>query len=321
MDMNSRWLIGVVLLTFGCATDPGAVKSFSALAPDASKLHSLTVAYADAPNQIEATDVLHYAATSAAETAAQVKARNEQVTQIDAVHAVLVNYMQSLGALADDSLVQTSTDTKDVTDGLTALSKAKPSLGLTAGMITGVGDIITLLADAATAGYRQEQLTTIIGKSEGPFQKLIAAEKSIISEGVIKELQNVKERIGSAELAQVKHALQVNADAEEKKSIQPKPGDTGVNALDPKLQRSGAADIASLYLLQQAISSNLSALDLQIKAATAYATALDKISSAHTVLYNNRNSLLSKDGAKTAIKQLTPLVKDANTALQALKNM
>jgi hypothetical protein len=321
--MNSRSLIGVVivLLVSGCATDPGAVRSFSALAPDASKLHSLTVAYADAPIQLQELDVLNYTAMSAAEISAQVKARNAQVAQIDALHAVLVNYMQSLGALANDGLVQTSTDAKDVTDGLTALSKANASLGLTSGMITGVGKIITLLGDAATEIYRQQQLTTIIGKSEGPFQQLVAAEKAIVTEGVIKELQLVKERTEHGELAEVTHALKVNAEAEANKSKYPKMGDTGVTALNPKLQRSGAADIASLYLLRQAVTSNLSVLDSEIKAATAYATALDKISSAHTVLYNNRKNLLTKDGAKAALAQLTPLVKEANAALQALKNM
>jgi hypothetical protein len=280
----------------------------------------LTAAYADVPNQLKALDVLHNnAAMSAAETAAQVKARNEQVAQIDALHVVIVNYMQSLGALANNSLVQTSTDSKDVTDGLTALSKAKPTLGLTSGMITGVGDICTLLGDAATAAYRQKQLTAIIGKSEASFQLMIAAEKAIVNEGVIKELQLVEDR--TKDLAEVTHALQVNDDAEKAISMNRKMGNSGVDGLEPQLQRSGAADIASLYLLQQAITSNISALDLQIKAATAYVMALDKISLAHTVLYNNRYNILSIEGAKTAITQLAPLVKEANTALQALKNM
>jgi len=317
--MNSRWLIAIMLLISGCVTDPGAVTSFSALAPDASKLHSLTTAYADAPNQLKALDVLQYTAMSADETAEQVKARNAQVAQIDALHAILVNYMQSLGALANNGLVQTSADTKDVTDGLTALSKNKPDLGLTPNMITGIGDLVTLLADAATSFYRQDQLTSIIGRSDAPFQQLVAAEKKIVSEGVIKELQLVEDRTKA--LAEVTHALKVNADAEAAKSMAPQVGDTGVKGLNPKLQGSGAADIASLYLLQQLITSNLNNLDLQIKAATAYLTALDKIADAHTVLYKNRDDLLTKKGAKTAISQLTPLVKDANAALEALKNM
>lgn len=318
--MNSRWLIAIMLLISSCATtDPSAVTSFSALAPDASKLHSLTTAYADAPNQLRALNVLNYTAMSADATAEQVKARNAQVAQIDALHAILVNYMQSLGALANNSLVQTSTDTKDVTDGLTALSKANPNLGLTSSMIAGIGDLANLLADASTSFYRQDQLTSIIGKSQAPFQQLVAAEKKIVSEGVIKELQLVEDKTKA--LAEVTHALQVNAAAEAAKSKSPEEGATGVEALNRQLQGTGATDIASLYLLQQSITSNLNNLDIQIKAATAYLTALNKIADAHTVLYKNRENLLSKEGAKTAISQLTPLVKDANAALKAMKNM
>jgi hypothetical protein len=315
--MRCYWRIAVVLIVSGCATDPSAVTSFSALAPDAPKLHSLTTAYADVPNELRALDVLNnITVISPAETAAQVKTRNQQVAQIDALHAVLVNYMRSLGALANNGLVQTSTDTKDVTDGLTSLSKAVPTLGLTANMITGVGDICTFLADAATAAYRQEQLTIIIAKSEQPFQQLIEAEAAIVAKGVIPDLGNVENRI--KDLAEVTHALQVNDEAEAAKS---KAGSTGVDGLNPTLQRSGAADVASLYLLRRAMTSEFSAVELQIKAARDYLTALHEISAAHTVLYRNRGDLLSKKGAKAAIGQLSPLVKEANTALQALKDM
>ncbi|NPT47174.1 hypothetical protein GNZ12_38970 [Paraburkholderia sp. 1N] len=283
-------------------------------------MHTLTTAYASVPGQIHALDVLqNITVVSAIDFSAQAKQRNEQVTQIDSLHLVLIDYMQSLGALANNNLVQTSTDAQSVTTGLTALSKAKPDLGLTTGMISGVGDICTFLGDAVTAGYREEQLTTIIGKSEPAFQQLVAAEKQIVTEGVIKDLTNVEDRVKA--LAEVTHALQVNAKAEAMKSKLPQQSSTGVAGLDPKLQRSGAADIASLYLLQQAITNNLATLDLQIKAANAYVTALDKIASAHSVLYANRDNLLSKAGAKTAIAQLTPLIKEANTALQALKSV
>jgi hypothetical protein len=224
--------------------------------------------------------------------------------------------MKSLGTLANNSLVQTSADTRKVTEGLTALSSANHSLGLTPPMIAGVGDIVTLLGDATTEGYRQEQLTRVIETSETPFQQLIKAEQTIISEGVIKELENVRDKTKT--LAEVTHALQVNDDAIANNS---RTGLTGVSGLNPKLQGSGAADIAALYLLQKDITSELASLDLQIKAAEAYLTALDKISAAHDILYKNSKNLLSKHGAKTALAQITPLLKDANTALNALKNM
>jgi hypothetical protein len=314
--MNCRWFAVAILVLSGCAADPGAVTGFSALAPDPVQLHNLTIAYADAPDKLKALDVLNLTSMSAMDAANDVKARNEQVAEIDALHGVLVDYMKSLGALANNNLVQTSADTRKVTEGLAALSSANHNLGLTPQMIAGVGDIMTLLGDAATGGYRQEQLTRVIEGSETPFQKLINTEKTIISEGVIKELQNVRDK--TTTLAEVTHALQVNDAAVANNS---RTGLTGVTGLNPKLQGSGAADIAALYLLQKDIGSELASLDLQIKAAEAYLRVLDKISAAHSILYNNSDNLLSKQGARTAIAQLAPLLKDANTALNALKNL
>ena len=69
------------------------------------------------------------------------------------------------------------------------------------------------------------------------------------------------------------------------------------------------------------MNTDIANLEVQITAAKAYVEALDKISAAHTVLYKNRDNLLTKEGAKTAIAQITPLVKEANTAFQALKSM
>jgi hypothetical protein len=66
--MNDRWLAVAILLLSGCATDPGAVTRFSALAPDPAQLHRLTVAYADAPNQLKTLDVLNLTSMSALDT-------------------------------------------------------------------------------------------------------------------------------------------------------------------------------------------------------------------------------------------------------------
>lgn len=315
--MRVRVVVLVALLLSACGTDPSAVKSFSALAPDASGLHTLTTAYADAPEKLASLDVLNYAPLSTpAEIAAQTTTRDAQVAQIDALHQVLIGYMQALGALASDDLVQTSSDTKSVTDGLTALQKASPKLGLTPAMITGASDLSTFLADAATARYRHEQLSAIIGKSEPPFQQLVSAEKTIVTKDIIPELQQVKDRINK--LHEVTHALQVNAKAEAEHS-KPQQQTSGVSGLDTQLQRSGAADIASLFLLQNWMINEQRTVDTQINAAKAYVTALDKISAAHTVLYANRDVVLTKAGAKATIAQLEPLVKEANTALRALK--
>jgi hypothetical protein len=179
--------------------------------------------------------------------------------------------------------------------------------------------VSTFLGDLVTSGYRQAQLKNTIAKCEAPFQSLISVEKIIVTKGIIPELTNIQDR--TKRLAEMTHAIEINASAEYTKASIPHQPTSEVDSLNPVLQGSGAADLASLLLLQRSITADLSALSLQIKAANEYVTALDNIAKAHTILYNNREKILTKDGAKSALTQLTPLVKDAYTALEALKNI
>jgi hypothetical protein len=48
---------------------------------------------------------------------------------------------------------------------------------------------------------------------------------------------------------------------------------------------------------------------------------LDKVGQAHTFLYNARDNLLSAKGAKSAIKQIQPLLTEAYMASQALSKL
>lgn len=316
--MFKRLSITSIFILAGCATDPGAITSFSSLAPNADKLHVLTAAYVEAPNQLSQLDLLHLIDEAKFDPKSQAEARNKEIVEIDALHATIINYMASLSLLADNELVQTSDDAKSVTEGLTAIETSKPSIGLNGDMISGAGKILTLLEDAATTGYRQEQLTSVIQRAEGPFQQLVSAEKKIVI-AMKSELQNVWDR--TVALKEVSHALRVNATEEEARATRPRSGANGVSGLNPKLQDGGAADLASLYLLEKSISVDLISLDTKIKAANDYADALDKIAAAHTVLYQNSQNILTREGAKTAIKELKPLVKDAHAALQSLKSM
>ena len=282
----------VVLVLAGCATDPSAVTSFAALAPDGSKLHALTEAYAAVPAELIELDVKHDLNPVVLNMlTADEKTRPEQAKSIDGLNAVLVDYMKALGALADDKLVQTSTDTKAVTDGLTNLQKAKPNLGITAAQISAIGDLSTLLADAATSIYRQEKLTDVIGRGEAPFQALVAAEKLIIGRAVIPDLNNVENRVGA------------------------------LDSVTSQLASDRPADVASLFLLQRTMAADKSRLDQQISAAKDYLTVLDNLGRAHTLLYNARNNVLSAKGAKVTIKQIQPLLSEAYMASQTLSKL
>jgi hypothetical protein len=327
----SRWLAGVLIaggaLVGSACVDPSAVRSFSALAPDPSKVSVLTEAYADAPTKILDLDILHRLDAAALQSLEADKGiRQQQVTAINNLHAVLIDYMKALGSLADDKLVQTSTDAKDVTDGLTALQKADTKLGLTDNQINAVGSISTLLADLLTSVYREHKLADVIRRANAPFQTLIGTEQQIISRGVIPELNNVRERL--IELEELDHGLQVDSEHqlveaqkrhdERSRSKAPTPEWDNVDLV---LQSSGAADLAAQIFLRREIDSDRSAVDVQIQAANDYSKALAAIAKAHTALFDQRGAVLSKAGAKSFATQASPLVKEAYTALQSLNKL
>jgi hypothetical protein len=310
-----------------CAVDPSAVQSFSGLAPDQTKLDALTQAYADVPAKLIDLDVLHRLSQNEQNALIRDEAtRKSQLSAIDGIHAVLVNYMKALGALASDTLVQTSTDTTTLTKGLTALQTAEPTLGITTAQITAVGDLSKLLADAATSFYREQQLSDVISRANAPFQQLVATEQQIVSRGVLPDLQNLLDRTRA--LKEVTHGLQVASDqqvseASARETARAERHQKGPEQeqIDPRLRGSGAADVASLLLLKHAIASDTVTINQQIQAAKDYSTALDKIAKAHAALYNARDNVLSEAGAKTFLEQQGSTLNEAYAALQALNKL
>ncbi len=318
---------GILCFVSACAVDPSAVQSFSGLAPDQAKLDVLTQAYAEVPSNLIGLDVLHRLSASERKALTNDEVtRKNQLTAIDGIHAVLVNYMKALGALANNTLVQTSTDATTLTKGITALQTAEPTLGITTAQITAVGDLSKLLGDAATSFYRERQLSYVIGRANGPFQQLVATEQQIISRGVLPDLQNLLDR--TRDLREVANGLQIarheqasEANVQEAARDRRDQNGSAAKQIDPVLRGSGAADVASLFLLQRTIDSDNTRINQQIQAAKDYSTALGKIAEAHTALYNARDHLLSEAGAKSFIEQEGSVLNEAYTALQALNKL
>lgn len=305
--------------------DPSAVESFSKLAPDQSKLDKIMATYAAVPEEELQLDVLHgippierHALASDAQT------RRNQTQSLDKIHEVLVNYMKALGALADNQLVQTSTETTTLTNGLTNLSTAEPQLRITSAEISSIGQISTLLANAATAHYRSKKLSEVLAKGREPFQMLIATEIQIVNRGVIPDLNTVLER--TRHLNEIVNGLKVEsavqvARAKERAALRKKMRAQAPLAerLNPALRGSGAADVAGLLLLRVRIDQQSAELTREIAAASEYVVALQSIDTAYRHLCANRRSVLSKAGAKAFIQQNQQLLKEAYASLQSLK--
>ena len=325
----SRFAAVAVIAGFvsACAVDPSAVQSFSALAPNQGKLDVLTQAYADVPVNLLQLDVLHRLSSDRKKALTDDEVtRKAQLAAIDGIHTVLVNYMKALGALANDTLVQTSTDTATLTKGLTALQKAEPALGITSAQITAVGDLSTLLGDAVTSFYREQQLSDVIGRANAPFQQLVATEQQIISRAVLPDLRNLLDR--TKDLQEVVNGLQLDgeeqvSEAKAREAARAKRHQSASEAeqIDIALRGSGAADLAALFLLKGTIGSDSTRINQQIEAAKDYSAALDNIAKAHTALYAARENVLSKAGAKSFLEQESKVLNEAYTALQALNKL
>lgn len=322
-SLQSVVSVTVMLLLSACGTDPSAVQSFSQLAPDQSKVDILTQDYADVPGELIQLDVLHrLSAASVNALSADEQTCKNQIKAIDGINSVIVNYMKALGALANNTLVQTSTDTATLKTGITALQTAEPNLGITSTEITAIGDVSTFLADAATSVYRQKNLKDAIARNQAPFQKLVATEEQIISRGVLPELRNLRDRTN--DLQEVVNGLKVeSAQQKSEANARAKRDEKAPQSgkIDVWLRGSGAADVASLLLLQRMIQSDTTTINQEIQAAKSYVKALKDIAKAHTALYDARKNVLSKAGAEAFIKQEGGLLNEAYTALQSLNKI
>lgn len=324
-----QWVatVAVMLLLSACGIDPSAVQSFSQLAPDQSKVDILTQDYADVPRDLIQLDVLHrLSAASVKSLSEDEQTRKNQIKAIDGINSVIVNYMKVLGALANNTLVQTSTDTATLKTGITALQTAEPNLGITPAEITAIGDVSTFLADAATSAYRQKNLKDAIAHNQAPFQKLVATEEQIISRGVLPELRNLRDRTN--DLREVVSGLKVESDQQKSEAnaraeARAKRDEKAPQSeeIDVWLRGSGAADVASLLLLQRMIQSDTTTINQEIQAAKGYVKALKDIAKAHTALYDVRKNVLSKAGAEAFIKQEGGLLNETYTALQSLNKI
>jgi hypothetical protein len=316
-----------MLLVSACGTDPSAVQSFSQLAPDQNKLDTLTQAYADVPGKLIQLDVLHRLTPASLNSLfADEQTRKEQIKAIDGIHSVVVDYMKALGALANDTLVQTSTDTATLKKGVTALQIAEPRLGITSDQVMVIGNVSRFLANAATSAYRQKNLADAIARNQAPFQKLIATENQIILRGVLPDLKNLLNRTNA--LNEVVNGLVVEgnqqiseADGRAKTRAKHHTKVPQSEEIDVSLRGSGAADVASLLLLRRMIQSDTTTINYEIRAAKDYVKALTNIAKVHTALYDARENVLSKDGAKAFIKQEGGLLNEAYTALQSLNKI
>jgi hypothetical protein len=240
----------LAVLSAGCS-DPTAVETFSAMAPDPSIAAGLTKSYAAEPTWDRD---LH--AVWNGPTQATVLDRSAQATTIIGIDTAIREYMKALGALAADSVVQSSTNVNDLKTGLTAFQKAAPTM-ISGSDVTLVTGFVQFLADLAENGYRSAKLSQIIGQSQAPFQQIIDIQIKIVNRGIIPSLNEYANGYKDAQRS--------------------------LKTVSPWVE----------YVVNRDLATDRQAAATQLAAAKAYVTALGEIKTAHTALYENRDNVLT----------------------------
>jgi hypothetical protein len=240
----------IAMLSAACS-DPKGVQTFSAMATDPSIAAGLAKSYAAEPTW---NRDLHAVWNGPSQTT--VLDRNAQAKSIIGIDTAIREYMQALGALAADNVVQSSTNVNDLKTGLTAFQKTAPNLISTAD-VTLITDFVQFLADLAENAYRNAKLSQIIGQSQAPFQQILDIQIKIVQRGIVPSLNEYANGYNDAQ--------------------------SNLKTVSPWVK----------YVVNRDLTADEQAAGTQLAAATAYVKALGDIKTAHTALYDNRNNVLS----------------------------
>lgn len=232
-------LAGALLLLAAC-TDLSAVRDFSRLAAGTAEQGAIVQRYA-------AFDTRMKRYRPSFPTLAE---RQEQARGLRALQSAVTEYMQALGALAEDAGVMPAA-ANPLADAATRAGVLDPSLTPTVSTIGG------LLLRAGTEGWRQRQISSMIGEANAPLQAVIAALVRFVE---ATEREDRDER----NAATVYYGL---------------------------LERRSPSDQAGVAALKEWRELRLAEIDGRAGQRRTYLEAMRKIAAGHQLLYDNRNDL------------------------------
>jgi hypothetical protein len=249
-------IVGILATCTAC-TDPKAVQTFAGMAPDPSLAQGLTRIYVA---ELGWRAQLNQGTNVKPDPNSQVLTtqRIDEAKGIVAIDTGIREYMKGLGALAADSVVQSSSNVNDLKTGLTAFEKARPDLGITNSDITLISEFVQAVADLAESGYRNAKLSQLIGNNQAALQRALDIQIEIVNRAIIPSINEYRLTI------------------------------------DSKQRFLSSQPAAVHYLFDRTLSADQDNAAVQLTAAQSYAKALGDIKTAHTALYNNRDNVLTK---------------------------
>ena len=243
MLLSSLLFLG---LTQGCV-DLKAVQDFANISAESAAYTTLVDNYVDFPNRQKR----YQSEDRHAQLEAMAQERLVQKTELLLRHNVIEEYMEALGRLAADEIVDQSEELSQLTTKLQNQAGTSPAETEAFGKIAGV------LTNAIGDKWRKRQIQELIERSNDPFQIIVNSLKQIVVEGFGGDDQN--ERFAIQSYYRTKIA-----------------------------QSSDPAGIAALMEWQEHRENHVAGHTDTIQA---YAAILEKISAGHQQLYDGRNDL------------------------------
>jgi hypothetical protein len=175
------FLSGLCLLglTQGCV-DLKAIHDFAKISAESAEYTSLVDHYLDFPNRQKRYQP--------PERYAQLEAMaQERLTQQSALllrHQVIEEYMEALGNLASDDIVDQSKELSNLTRTLQTQAGTNPA------ETEAFGKMAEILTNAISDKWRKRQLQELIERSNGPLQTIVKSLKQIIRDGFAGDAQD-----------------------------------------------------------------------------------------------------------------------------------
>lgn len=260
---SSLLLLG---LTQGCV-DLKAIQDFANISAESAEYTTLVDNYVDFPNRQKR----YQPEDRHAQLEAMEQERLTRKTELLLRHDVIEEYMEALGRLAADEIVDQSEELSQLTTNLQSQAGTSPAETEAFGKIAGV------LTNAIGDKWRKRQIQELIERSNGPLQTILKSLKQIVVEGFGGDDQNEQFAIQSYYRTKI-------------------------------AQSNDPAGIAALMEWQESREKNLAA---HTQAIQAYAVLLGKISEGHQKLYDGRNDLAKAQliqQIKQSVKELKDIL-------------
>jgi hypothetical protein len=253
-------------LTQGCV-NLKAIQDFANISAESAEYTDLVDNYVDFPHRQKR----YQPENRHAQLEAMAQERQAQKTALLLRQDVIEQYMEALGKLAADEIVDQSEELSQLTNNLQNQAGTSPAETEAFGKIAGV------LTNAIGDKWRKRQIQELIERSNGPLQTILKSLQQIVTDGFGGDDQNEQFAIQSYYRTKI-------------------------------AQSNDPAGIAALMEWQESREENLAA---HTQAIQAYSALLEKISEGHQKLYDERNDLAKAEllqQIKQTVKELKDLL-------------